>query len=166
MPGTGQEMNKNKNGPSLFSSIMLAYLILLLHVLIVAGIGVLIIFFRGVVAYTPLILLGGLSIVGASAYYIYRRFKTQGRNLRETLNSPLFRGKSVEINLLGGMASIKIDSKESDTIPPAIEAGDTPPLLEDPESKRIRDLVDLARSLENDHISQKTTKKTGRNLFN
>ena len=45
--------------------------------------------------------------------------------------------------------------------PPAIEAGNTPPLLEDPESKRIRDLVDLARSLENDHINQKTTKKTG-----
>ena len=56
---------------------MLAYFIVLLHVLIVAGIGVLIILFRGLVAYTPLILIGGLSVVGASAYYLFRRFKAQ-----------------------------------------------------------------------------------------
>lgn len=159
-------MSKERNNPTLFGSVMLAYMIVLLHLLIVAGLGVLILFFRGVVAYMPLILLGGLLLLGALSYYLYRRFKSQGKNLRDTLNSPLFRGKSVEISLLGGIASIKIDASGSDRPPPAIDAGSSPPLLEDRESKRIRELVDLARSLEDDHKNQKTIEKTGRNLFN
>ena len=159
-------MKREKNSPTLLGSVMLAYFIVLLHVLIVAGLGVLILFFRGVVEHMPLILLGGLSIVCASAYYLFRRFKSQGRSLRDAVNSPLFRGKSIEISLLGGLASIRINSNNGDTTPPAIDAGNGPPLLEDGETKRIRELVDLARSLENDHTNQKATEKTGRNLFN
>ena len=148
-------MKKEKNSPSLVGSVMIAYVIVLLHILLVFGLGVLIVFFRGVANYMPLILIVGLSVVGTGTYYLYRRFKSQGKSLRETLNSPLFKGKSVEINLLGGIASVKINSNNSVSNQPAIGAGDQIPLIEDPESKRIRELVDLARSLENEHKNQK-----------
>jgi hypothetical protein len=159
-------MKKEDNSPSLFSGVMLAYCILLLHVLLIAGLGVLIIFFRGIVAYMPLVLIFGLAIVCSAVWYLFKRLKSQGKSLRDTLNSPLLRGKSIEIDLLGGMASIKINPGGNDMTQKAIGAENRTLLLEDRESERIRELLDLARSLENDHKSQKTTEKTGRNLFN
>lgn len=158
-------MDKGIKSPSLFGSVMLAHLIILLHVLLIAGLGVLIIFFRGIMAYMPLVLLLGLTVIGAATWYLFKRFKSQGKNLRDTLNSPLLRGKSVEIDLLGGIASIKINPCNSTAPRPLIEAGNHPPLLEDRESERIRKLVDLARSLEKDHINQKKTEKAGRGHF-
>jgi len=159
-------MKKEKNGPGLLGGVMLAYFIVLLHVLLIAVLGVLIIFFRGIVAYMPLILLSGLAVVCASAYYLFKHFKSQGKGLRDALNSPLFRGKSIEIDLLGGVASIRINSQNDTSTLPAIGAGNRTPLLEDRESARVRELVDLARLLENDHIESKATDKTGRNFFN
>ena len=140
---------------------------MLLHVLLIAGLGVLIIFFRGLVAYMPLILSAGLLVVCAASYYLFRRLKSQGRSLRDALNSPLFKGKSIEIDLLGGVASIRINQHNSATPPPpAIDAGDRTRLLEDRESARIRELIDLARLLENDHLASKATDKSGRKFSN
>jgi hypothetical protein len=48
----------------------------------------------------------------------------------------------------------------------AQKRGEFENLLEDRKSARIRELVDLARLLENDRIDPKTTDRTGRNLFN
>ena len=106
-------MSRENSGPSLFSGVMLAYALVLLHVLLVAGLGIFVIFFRGVVAYMPFIFFIGLSAVGGSAYYLFRRLRSRGNIIRDALNSPLISGKSIEISLLGGMASIKIDTRDS-----------------------------------------------------
>ncbi|WP_054690371.1 hypothetical protein [Desulfosarcina cetonica] len=51
---------KRKEGDGLVKSVMLAYLILALHLLLIAGIAILVLFFRGVVNYMLWIVLGGL----------------------------------------------------------------------------------------------------------
>lgn len=154
------------NSPSLFGGVMLAYFIVLLHLLLIAAIGVLILFFRWVVSYLPLFFLSGGTLLYVSTWYLWRRFKSKGRSLRDTLKSPLFKGKSIEIDLLGGMTAIRINPDSDVRAQPAIGANGRKLLLEDRNSDRIRALVNLARSLENDHLNQKANEKAGRNFFN
>jgi hypothetical protein len=60
---------KNKENDGLVKSVLLAYFILALHVLLIAGMAVLVLFFRGVVNYMLWIVLGGIAVVGLSAFF-------------------------------------------------------------------------------------------------
>ena len=157
-------MVKDKNTPSLFRGVMLAYFILILHVLLIAVLGIMVIFFRGIVHYMIWIFLGGTIAIAASAYYFYKRIKAQGKTVKDILSSPLLSGKSVEVSFLGGMASLKIDRSGAPS-PPAIESSPTVPKLEDAKEKRIRELTELARKLENDLISPDEYDKAQKKIF-
>ena len=145
---------KSKNdSEGLFKGVMLAYLILILHVLLVVMLGFLVLFFRGIVQYMPFIFLGGTVIISVSAWLFFRKLKREGRSLRDTLRSATFQGRPVEISLMGGMASLKVGSPGA---APAVESPTAHPArqLEDPASVKIRELSELARLLENDLITQ------------
>jgi len=146
-------------------SVFMAYFILVLHALLIAGFGFLVLFFRGLVNYMGWIFLGGTALVLTSAYFFYRRMKAEGKTLKEMLNSPMFRGRQVEVTLLVGLASFKIDQGR---MPPALDAGSgtAPPQLEDPASVRVRELTELARLLENDLITTEEFNRTKKQLFN
>ena len=98
------------------------------------------------------ILLGGMVLVGISAYLFYRRLRKEGRSLGEALRSPTFEGRPVEVSLLGGMATLKLDSPKAQK---AIETGrQQPPLqLEDPEMARVREINALAQLLDKELIT-------------
>ena len=151
MKHASNRTQKGQNG--LFKGVMMAHLILLLHGLLAAGLLVVVLFFRGLINYAGWILLGGTVLVLVIGYGIYRRIKREGRSLKEFLNSPLFRGKTIEVSILGGMASLKVG--QSDPIG-QLEASTHPdtPRLEDPERIRVRELSELARLLENQLITQ------------
>ncbi len=145
---------KTKNeSEGLFKGVMLAYLILILHVLLVFVLGFLVLFFRGVVQYMPFIFLGGTALIALSAWLFFRKLKREGRTLKETLRSSTFQGRPVQISLMGGMASLKIGSPGD---APAVESltGNPARQLEDPATQKIRELSELARLLENDLITQ------------
>ena len=157
---------KSKNeSEGLFKGVMLAYLILILHVLLIVMLGFLVLFFRGVVQYMPFIFLGGTVLVSVSAWLFYRRMKREGRSLKETLRSSTFQGRPVEISLMGGMASLKVGSPDS---VPAVDAPTSNPArqLEDPATVKIRELSELARLLENDLITQDEFELAKRQLLN
>ena len=135
-------------------SVLLAYMILALHVVLIAGLGLLVLFFRGFVQYMLWIFLGGAAVVVYSGYRFWRRMKAEGKTLGEMLSNPAFRGRSVEVSLLGGIASFKLGAPGRY---PALTVGDDdPPVrqLEDPETARIRELNELARLLEKDLITR------------
>lgn len=157
-------MVKDKNNPSLFRGVMLAYFILILHVLLIAFMGIMVIFFRGIVHYMAWIFLGGAVAISASAYYFYKRIKAQGKTVKDILSSPLLSGKSVEVSLLGGLASVKID-RSSASSPPAIESSPQAPQLESAREAQIRELTELARKLENDLISPDEYNKAQKKIF-
>jgi len=144
---------KQNESEGVFKGVMLAYLVLILHVLLVILLGFLVLFFRGVVQYMPLIFLVGTALIVLSAWLFFRKLKREGRSLKETLRSSTFQGRPVEISLMGGMASLKVGSPgsaqavESPTADPARQ-------LEDPATVKIRELSELARLLENDLITQ------------
>ena len=160
---------KKKEGDGLVKSVLLAYLILALHVLLIAGLAILVLFFRGVVNYMLWILIGGIALVAFSLFYFFKRMRAEGRSLREMLKNPIFRGRSVEVSLLGGMATVKLGQPTGQL--PALEsdAAIDIPQLEDPEAARnreISELSELARLLEKDLITVDEFNKAKRRLLN
>ena len=138
---------KNNNNESLFKSVMLAHMILALHLLLLGILVVVIFFFGWLVTHLFWIILGILLISGLISYLVFRRLRREGRSIREALRSPMFEGRSVEINLLGGMASFRLGPPSGH---PVIGYNGENRLLslEDPESTRMREIAELAELLE------------------
>ena len=138
---------KYNNNESLFKSVMLAHMILALHLLLLGILVVVIFFFGWLVTHLFWIILGILLISGLISYLVFRRLRREGRSIREALRSPMFEGRSVEINLLGGMASFRLGPPSGH---PVIGYNGENRLLslEDPESTRMREIAELAELLE------------------
>jgi hypothetical protein len=142
-------MANPKNG--IFKGIMMSHVVLVLHLLLFAGIGLVVTFMAGVMQYMIWIFLAGMLAVALSAYLIYRRLRREGKSIADALRSPMFRGHSVEVSLLGGFATMRLESGKPDS---AIEtSGPTPMQLEDPETSRIREINSLAQLLEKKMIT-------------
>jgi len=107
---------KKKDKDGLFRSIFTAYLILLLHVALLAGVGVSVVLFRGVYQYLPWIM-GGIGILVLSlAWIFYRRMSQSSSDIKNLLSMPGFQDRSVEIRLFGGLASFKITAKDNQQV--------------------------------------------------
>ncbi len=146
---------KSKNGP--FKSVLLAYTILVLHLLLLGGILFFIIFFRGVVNYMSWILIAGVALILLSAYILYRRIKRNSLALHKIVTSPFFKGQSVEVSLLGGMASFKIDRSAAEQS--AIVAPPKMLQLSAPEDNCIKELTSVAKLFENNLITSEEYNK-------
>ena len=157
--------NRPEKESGLFKSVMLVYMILGMHVLLVAAIVLLIIFLRGVVNYMLWIFVAGAVAILASAFYFFRKMRAQGKNLKETLGSPMFDGRPVELSLLGGLASIKIGHTKQE--PKAIgHTSHLLPQLEDPNTLRVRELTELAGLLEKDLLTLDEYNQAKQKLLN
>jgi hypothetical protein len=156
---------QEKPGAELFRGIMLAHLILGLHLGLVALIGVVVIFFGGIARYWLWILLGGLALVGGSGYVFYRRLKAQGRNvLRDLKGVSVPAGASLEVSFMGGLASVRF-ARPGQAGPEALPPPSTP-LLEDPETQRVRELGSLAQMYEKKLITREEFDHAKAALFN
>lgn len=148
-----------------FKSVLMAYFILVLHVVLVAGLLLMVIFFRGLINYMIWIFLGGLIAIIASGYHFYKRMKMEGKTLQEILNTYRYSGRSVEVSFLGGLASLKIGGEHQN--PPALNGHTSGRLkqLEDPESIRHKEFSELVRLLENNLITLEEYKKFKEQIF-
>ncbi|WP_124330107.1 hypothetical protein [Desulfonema ishimotonii] len=144
----------------------MAYSILLLHVLLLGGLGCLVLFFRGFIQYMIWVFLGGSVLIAYSGYRIYKRVKEQKKGLQEMLSLPMFSGRNVEIQLLGGLASVKVGAPGDNAM--ALDHAPDPAVLqlEDPASSRIRKLGELARLFENELITLDEYNRTKDQLLN
>ena len=158
--------NKTKpsNGEGVFKSVFVAYFILVMHVALIAGIGLLILFFRGIVNYMLWIFLGGSASILAVGYLLYRRMKKEGKSLQEVLSLPAFSGRDVEVNLLGGLASVKLGKTDT---PNQLDYQSPEQLkqLAGPGSIRVNDLTELARLYEKNLISKEEYAKAKEKIF-
>jgi len=162
-----RQKKMEESGPGLFSGVFLAYFILLLHVLLIGGVGCLIFLFKGVVSNILWIMIGTGCAIIASGCYFYKRMKDQSKGLGATLNSPAFRGRTVEVSLLGGLASFRVGSPMNHN-GPVLEGGhfEQPLQLEDPTTMRIRRLRELAYLLEKNLITRDEYDQTKAQIFN
>jgi hypothetical protein len=157
-------LKKNNNSEGHFKSVMMAAIILLLHVLLLFCLGLLVVFFNGVVTYLPWIFLVGSAIIFIAVYIFYKRMKKQGKTLHEMIRTPLLNGRPVEVSLLGGLISFKV-GRPGNVNAIAHDASDLSNQLEDPASVRIRELNELARLLEDGLITLDEFNQTKKNLF-
>ena len=157
--------NVNNKGEGLFRSIMLAYMVLVLHILLMAALGLMVIFFRGVVQYMLWIFMAGALAIIISGYYFYRRMKAEGKTLKQMLSSPMLNGRPVEVSFLGGLASLRVGAPGHSQ---QLESGNANPThqLEDPETARIRELTELVRMLEKDLITREEYNQAKKTLLN
>ena len=100
----------------LFKSIFTAYFILLLHVFLLAGVGLSVVLFKGVYHYLPYIMAGLAILVLSVAWIVYRRMRENSIHIRDVLSMPEFQDRTVEVKLLGGLASFKIKAKEKNPL--------------------------------------------------
>lgn len=159
--------SKNYNNrEGLFKSIGLATTILVIHVLLLAGVILLVMFFGGLVRYLVWIVLGGLLLIAFSGYLFYRRVRKEGRSLRDALRSPGFNGRPIEISFLGGMAAIRLGPP---TARPLLDNAPGPLdeslQLEDPETVRLRDIKALSQLLEKKLITPEEYAAAKRKFF-
>ena len=145
-------LNKKEKEEGHLKSILLAYLILVLHVVLITGLVLLVIFFRGIINYMIWIFIAGTAAIVASSYLFYKRMKMEGKTLREIFNSRQFGGRTVEVNLLGGLASLKISGSND---PAALDTASSGQFkqLEDPNVIHNREFSELVRLLENNLIT-------------
>jgi len=150
-------------------SLFIVYLILGGHVLLIVALCFFVLFFRGLVNYLPWIFLGGVSLMGLTAYLIYKRMKTEGKALKEILALPMLQGKNVEISIFGGLASVRVESPTPQQPAIAIDAGTHPqanPVYALPPSSHVTELLELANLLDNNLITLDEYNKAKKKVIN
>jgi len=157
-------LNKKEKEESHLKSVLIAYLILVLHVALITGLVLLVIFFRGIINYMIWIFIGGTVAILASAYHFYKRMKMEGKTLREILNSNRFGGRTIEVNLLGGLASLKISGSNDPAALGTASSGQFKQ-LEDPDVIHNREFSELVRLLENNLITLDEYNKFKEQIF-
>ena len=142
------EQNKN-----FFSGVVLAYLVLLLHLLLMVGLGITVVVIKGIYDFRWLILLAGIVIIGGSGYYFYRYFKEHKQKLHDLMSDPAFNDRTLEISLMGGMATVRLGHKDDNI--KLIQADETEvKQLEQPKSVQIKELTELTRMLDDELITR------------
>jgi hypothetical protein len=153
-------VNKNKNqGENLFKAVIMAHIILFLHLLIIAGIVLMVIFFRSITRHMLWVFLGATGLFMLSGLFIYWRIKSKGKKMFHDIeNSSLFQGRSFEVSFLRGLASLKFGQPDDQK---AIEISSSGAKfqLEDPETVRIRELTELAKMYEKNLITSEEYNK-------
>ena len=105
---------RRKDKEGLFKGIFAMYFILILHVFLLAGIGLTAVLFKGVYNYLPWILGTVTLLVIVFAYVFYRRIRTSTRDMKSILASEEFADRDIEVKLLGGLATFNISGRAGD----------------------------------------------------
>jgi hypothetical protein len=143
------ELNKN-----FFSGVVLAYLVLLLHILLMVGLGITVVVIKGIYDFRWLILFAGIALIGVSGYYFYRYFQEHKQKLHDLMSDPAFNDRTLEISLMGGMATVRLGHKD-DGVRLIQETNETEmKQLEPPKSSQIKELSELTRMLDDELITR------------
>ncbi len=111
-------MDRKSESDSIYRNILTAFLILIMHVLLVGGIGMLIFFISGIINHTVWVIVG-ISCASAGGYWIYKRMRSDVRELKN-ITGDSFKGKDVEVSFLGGVATFKVSDKRGEKRPAGI----------------------------------------------
>ena len=144
--------NSSQPQGGIFKGVLLAYFVLVLHVVLILGLGVLMFLFGGVVAYLPWIIALGTLVLAGSCYLWWKHLKRQGRSIRDMMRDPLFQGRTVEVSFLGGVVNVKLGQSQG---PLTIEHSpqETQRQIVDPAKQQADELTRLAHLLKEDVIT-------------
>ncbi len=126
---------------SLFKGVLLANFVLFSHVALIFVLAFLAFFSGGVIAYLPWILAAAGVFIMISGIFFWRCMKKQGKVLKDVLKDPSFQNRTIEVSLLGGLASLRVGRPQG---PPMIqyEAAEAPRQLQAPGVEQPRPSAD------------------------
>ncbi len=146
---------------SLFKSIFVAFLILLMHVILLAGIGILILLFYGIINHMVW-MIAGFVLITIWAYLFYSKVVEDSKELKNVVGD--IKGRNVEIKLLGGLATFRMDesalNKNVGQLP-----SDRPKELAPPEADSVKSLTELSRLYEKKLITLKEYEKAKKDIL-
>jgi len=90
---------------SIYKSLLIAFSILIMHVFMLLGVSVLVLFVYGMINNIGWVLLGVSLLLAGGGLWIYRRTKRDGIAIKDAIGDSLMKGRSVEVSFLGGMAT-------------------------------------------------------------
>lgn len=152
----------NQDDNTIRSSIMAAFLILIMHVVLLGGIGALILFFYGIVNHMVWILLAAACLMIAG-YLFYRRIRADSQIFRNFTAGSL-KGKTVEVSFMGGLANFRISDSQAR---PALRH-ETPLKIDSlpaPDKENVKTLAELARLYEKDLITAEEFQKAKQKIL-
>ncbi len=147
------KLNGEQN-KSVFNGVMLGYLVLVLHVLLMVGLGVTVILIKGIYDFRWLIFIAGIALLAGSGYYFYHYFKEHKQKISDLMSDPAFSDRTFEISLMGGMATLKLGHKDDSIRLIGADSDDQIKQLEGPKSVQIEELSELSRMLNDELITR------------
>jgi len=147
------KLNDEQN-KSLFSGVMLGYIVLLLHILLMIGLGFTVIVIKGIYDFRWLILLAGIALIGGSGYYFYHYFQEHKKRISDLISDPAFNDRTFEISLMGGMATLKLGHKDDSIRLIGTDSENQFKQLEEPKSIQLKELSKLNRMLDEELITR------------
>jgi hypothetical protein len=147
---------------TIYKNILAAFLILLIHVLLVGGIGIVILFFYGIVNHLFWVILG-ISCISGGGVWLYKRLKSDVKAIRNITGESL-KGRTIEASFLGGVANFKISDSRSAGDMRQIIPGRTRQ-ISGPDSDSVDRLADLARLYEKELISRDEYERAKKKLL-
>lgn len=160
---------KNKDKEGIFKSLFAAYFVLLLHVFLLAGTGITVVLFKGVYHYLPWIMAGLAVLVLALFWIFYLKIKKSSKEMKDILAFPEFRGRTVEVKLLGGVASFTIKGGADSGVPLIGQDGFLPNggqlRLAAPEEGIEQRLAELARLYADELITRDEFEMAKKRIF-
>ncbi|MEA3362249.1 MAG: hypothetical protein U9Q61_03145 [Thermodesulfobacteriota bacterium] len=145
---------KEEQNKSIFSGVMVAYLVLILHILLMVGLGITVVLIKGIYDFRWLILIAGIVLIGGSGYYFYHYFQVHRQKISDLMSDPAFNDRTFEISLMGGMATLKLGHKDDSLKLIAAEDDSQIKQLESPKSAQIKELSELTRMLDDELITR------------
>ena len=158
-------IQSNLKGGEIFKGIVLAHVILVLHLIIIAALGVIVLILGGLGRNLLWFFIGGAAVVILSAVFVYRRMKKSGKHaMVEMEQMALLRDRDVEIRFLGGLVSFSLKQTRAAG---EISAGSAENRLqiEDPTARQARDLTELANLLEKNILTPDEYRKAKQRLI-
>ena len=153
-------MGKLAENP-LLKSIFVAFLILIMHVLLIAGIGILILLFYGIINHMVWMIVG-VVLISIWGYLFYRKVIEDSKGLKNVVGD--MKGKNVEIKLLGGLATFRMGDSVPNRSTKQLYSG-RPKELAAPESDNVKSLTELSRLYEKKLITLDEYEKAKKDLL-
>ena len=153
-------MGKLAENP-LLKSMFVAFLILIMHVLLIAGIGILILLFYGIINHMVWMIVG-VVLISIWGYLFYRKVIEDSKGLKNVVGD--MKGKNVEIKLLGGLATFRMGDSVPINSTKQLNSMQ-PKELAAPESDNVKSLTELSRLYEKKLITLEEYEKAKKDLL-
>ena len=158
------KINDEQN-KSFFSGVVLGYLVLVLHILLMIVLGFTVVLIKGIYDFRWLIFVAGIALIAGSAFYFYRYFQEHKRRISDLMADPAFSDRTLEISLMGGMATLKLGHREDNLKLIQADDGTQIKQLEAPKSTQLKELSELTRMLEDELITREEFLKLKKDII-